>query len=869
LPNKKIRRKKRMHKTKSLIAMFLLIVLAVPMIIQASMLAPVQAVNMNVPVYLQVYAEPNPVGVGQTVFISMFFTKPIPTTGGQVYTGLTLNIVKPDGTNDTRGPYVADTTGGVGGIQYAPTEIGNYTVQAFYPGQNITTGEHLIATLSQADTFTVQQDPIPGANLVPLPTEYWSRPIYATNYLWSNIGGNWWGLFQPSFTSTGGYDATGNNFNPYSTAPNSAHVMWVKPTAFGGQVGGPISGDQESQYTSTSILYNQFEPIILNGIIYYKLYPNTPTSPTSADTPGINAVDLRTGKLIWHKDAPLTPLFGWNMQFHTVQEYGTQAYLVCAAPSQPAQGSVSSYSVWQVLDPLTGYFIANITSGPSAGPLGGAGLPGIVETRDYNTQGAVYYYSVTSGNLTMWNSTRCFQGGTPFGAASSGSTIRPSGNINFTRGNQWQVVLPTNISGAAISPSLTIAGRSNDVILLRSYSAELSTFSTQFGGPYEVECGYNATNGQLLWGPVNRTDLPDFHEVSVIAVNEKYWVEHDKDTNQAYTYNMLTGQRIGSVITLPGNALSKLERGGAIAYDKCYIWDFGGYVNAIDLTTGTLAWTYTPRDAGYNTPYGIYPFWHFGSHSLADGKLFLSEARMYDPPMFADAHKVAINCTDGSVVWTGLGFYGREPSAIADGYMVAWNSYDCQIYTYGKGPSETTANVQQNIVQYGSSVLITGNVWDKSTGTTDDERSAAFPSGVPAVSDDSQTTWMAYVYMQQPKPTNATGVPVTVFVVDQNGNYREIGRTQTDDTGFYNLQWKPDIDGKYTVYVKFGGTESYWPSQATTAFQVDPAAPTATPTPVPAQSVADQYFIPAIAGLFIAIIVIGAIMVLLLVRRRP
>ena len=84
--------------------------------------------------------------------------------------------------------------------------------------------------------------------------------------------------------------------------------------------------------------------------------------------------------------------------------------------------------------------------------------------------------------------------------------------------------------------------------------------------------------------------------------------------------------------------------------------------------------------------------------------------------------------------------------------------------------------------------------------------------------------------MQQPKPNNATGVPVTISVVDANGNYREIGTTTTDATGFYSFQWKPDIDGKYTVYAKFGGSESYWPSQATTAFAVDPAAPTPTPT---------------------------------------
>ena len=123
------------------------------------------------------------------------------------------------------------------------------------------------------------------------------------------------------------------------------------------------------------------------------------------------------------------------MQFHTVQEYGTQAYLVVQAPSV-GSGS-TAYTVWELFDPMTGYLIANITNVPSAGPLGGAGLPGIVETRDYNTQGAVYYYSVSSGNLTMWNSTRCLQGGTPFGAATSSSTIRPSGNINYTRGYQW------------------------------------------------------------------------------------------------------------------------------------------------------------------------------------------------------------------------------------------------------------------------------------------------------------------------------------------------------------------------------------------------------------------------------------------------
>ncbi len=841
---------------KPLIAIILMIVLTIPMMIQVSQTQFAQAANLNVPVYLKIHAEPNPVGIGQTEFISLFFTKPIPNVAGQYYTGLTFNLVYPDGTNKTYGPYTADTTGGVGGIQFVPTVVGNYTVQAFYPGQNITTGDHLIATLSEPDTFTVQQDAITSYATPPLPTEYWSRPIFATNWNWAQLGGNWWGLGKPSFTDTGGYDAQGNNFNPYSLAPNSGHIMWVKPTAFGGQPGLPVTGNQEDQYTSTSILYRQFEPIILNGIIYYKLYPNVPTTLTSSGgTPGWNAVDLRTGELLWHKDTNDTLNFGMVLQFHTIQEYGTQTWLVAQGPSAGSP----SYSVWQLFDPMTGYFIANITSVPNTVAAG------LVETREGNPQGTIYIHTIngtTGPTLTMWNSTLCLVG--PTGT----STIRPSGNINYTRGYQWSIPIPTKMSdNTTITPTLSIAGRTNDVILLRSYAAAVSTFAVEFGEGSCIEAAMNATNGALLWGPVNRT-LTRFDEVSVIAVGDNYYVEHDKDTNIATVFNLQTGQQIGGPIALQGTALSTLARGGAIAYGKCYIWDFGGYVNAIDLKTGTLNWTYVPKSVGYDTPYGINPLWHFGSHSIADGKLFLAESRMYDPPLFPNAHRLAINCTDGSLVWSVLNFDGREPGAIADGYLVSWDSYDCQIYTFGKGPTSLTTSVATSSVPFGNSVVITGTVLDQSTGTKDSDRTARFPDGVAAISEESQSAWMEYVYMQQPKPMNATGVTVTLSVMDANGNLRTIGTTTSDVNGFYSYQWKPDIDGKYTVYASFDGSNSYWPSQATTAFAVDPAAPTPTQLPIAEKSIADQYFVPAIAGLFVAIIVIGVVLALLMLRKK-
>ena len=126
---------------------------------------------------------------------------------------------------------------------------------------------------------------------------------------------------------------------------------------------------------------------------------------------------------------------------------------------------------------------------------------------------------------------------------------------------------------------------------------------------------------------------------------------------------------------------------------------------------------------------------------------------------------------------------------------------------------------------------------------------------------------MEYVYMQKPKPTNITGVTVAFSVLDANGNFRPIGETVSDENGFYSYDWNPDITGKYTVYARFEGSESYYPSQAVSAFVVSEPASTQIPIQQP-ESVADRYFIPAVAGIIIAIAIVGAILALLLLKKR-
>ena len=201
--------------------------------------------------------------------------------------------------------------------------------------------------------------------------------------------------------------------------------------------------------------------------------------------------------------------------------------------------------------------------------------------------------------------------------------------------------------------------------------------------------------------------------------------------------------------------------------------------------------------------------------------------------------------------------------------MTNLNAYDNQIYAYGKGPSQITVNAPSVGVTTATPITITGTITDIAAGSKQAAVALNYPNGLPCVSDASMSPWMESVYMQQPLPNNVTGVPVTISVVDANGNYRSIGTATSNVYGTYSLTWTPDISGDFTVIANFAGTQSYYPSSASIAFHASEPAPTATPSPAAAQSMADMYFVPAIAGLFVAIIVVGIVMALLLVRKRP
>jgi hypothetical protein len=124
--------------------------------------------------------------------------------------------------------------------------------------------------------------------------------------------------------------------------------------------------------------------------------------------------------------------------------------------------------------------------------------------------------------------------------------------------------------------------------------------------------------------------------------------------------------------------------------------------------------------------------------------------------------------------------------------------------------------------------------------------------------------------MQFPAPTNAAGVPVILSVRDSNNNTYVIGTATTDTSGMFTLTYTPTIPGNFTVYANFAGTNSYYPSSAETSFTVESAAPTAPPTAPPITGLASTGTVElGITAVIIVIVIIGAVLAVLTLRKHP
>jgi outer membrane protein assembly factor BamB len=812
----------------------------------------------QIPTYAFIKPTPNPVGVGQPVTVVMWLLFAAPTaTGidaGDRWKNLKVTVTNPNGADEVLGTFMADATGSMY-TTFTPTEIGAYTFKLDFPGQVLSlyhpvTGKAGANSVFINDTYlpssatatlTVQQEQVRGPASYPLPTEYWTRPIEGQNSNWWTVASNWLGAPQiiDRVVQTDGI------------GPNSAHIMWTKPLQAGGVVGGSREGVEGNTFYPGMTYETKFnQPIIMNGKIYYEL-----PRGTLGTGGGYLCVDLQTGEELFYQNSS-RPSFGQLLDYETQNQHGVlpSGYLWASAT-----GGLQAY------DPLNGGLLLNLTNVPTGTAL-------------YTKTGEIVRYVLNYNQryLALWNMSTITSLASSLNFSPVGKTANAS--TAFT----WNVTIPDLPGTAApaivkvlednmiLGRSTTFAGMMADGIPQdKMFTMWALSLKEQSRGQLMWIKNYSAPSGQitLRLGPVD-----PINRVFTVCSQEEMKV---------YGYSLDNGNLMWTSDPMldPMSAYNRMgATEAATAYGLLFTCDYSGLVYAWSTKNGSMVWTYgnggVPGNdtiSGYTSAWGAYPL---GLAVVADEKVYVyTTEHSPNAPLYKGAMIRCLDAYTGNEIWTlegwGSGEQGKAADfALADGYLVYLNGYDMQIYCVGKGPSAMTVDAPMTAITQGSSLVIRGTITDIAAGTNQKEQAARFPQGVPAVSDGSMGDWMAYVYMQKPRPTDVIGVPVTISVVDANGNYRDIGTTTSDADGFFAFNWTPDISGQYTVYASFAGSESYWPSHAVTSFAVDAAAPTPSPYAEIALPPTEMYIMAGVAAIIVAV-AIGFAITIMMLRKRP
>ena len=876
----------------------------------------------QIPTWAYINCSPNPVGVGQNVLVIMWLTNIFsPATGianDYRFHNYQLTIKAPDGTTSTQtwGEIVDSTS--AQDYTFAPSQVGTYNLTFTFPGQAFNTYSHDTTWVSMfgggpqpetlvndtylassaSTTLTVQQTPISAYPTTPLPTSYWTRPIYGYNSNWYTISSNWLGSGSPVEASAGSwaigaYGANGVfsgsalNRNPGDAIGSlTNHIMWTKPLQQGGIVGGNNFAIQGDSYFEGSAYVQRYDnPIIMDGILYYQ----TPLGYDygGGQAGGTFAVNLQTGKQLWMSTA--IPAGGLSFGYIYDSQQPNQKGVM-----QPV---LFTSSFGQAYDAYTGQYLFNVTNVPSGLPI------------SMGPNGETISYPILNGYVAEWNSSGLWNwnipvgGGSPspntgsFSVTSMGFTGPVTTSYTNTVNGGALQCYDWNVSITSSTPLPSsyseIAAYWGNLILCESGAMPGISTGMLTGGVFSNSAPYtyfainvNATRGavgSVLW---TKTVDPPAGNVTVLLgptdPTAGVFTEGYQQTMQWVGYNLYTGAKMWgptpsqAALDYYGNPITPYIV-SQLAYGNLYSMGYAGILYCFDAKTGNLKWTYgnggagNSTYAGMNSPFGDYPTF---INAVGNGVIYLvASEHTVNTPIYKGALERAINATDGSEIWTLSGYTGEFSAmsyAMADGYNTWFNGYDNQIYVVGRGPSATTVTAPNNGLSFGSQVVIRGTVTDISAGTQQDQQAADFPNGVPVASDASMSAWMSYVYQQQPCPTNFTGVTVSIDAIDPNNNYIHIGDATTNGNGLFHYTWTtPNIPGDYLITATFAGTNSYWPSNAQTAMTVQ-EAPTVTPTATPQSNLATTgdlmtYMVVVAIAIIIAIAIVG----FLILRKHP
>ena len=785
--------------------------------------------------------RPNPVGVGQILLINVWMQFETFDRHMRYIDSFKLTITKPDGTTETfiMSSYPAD---GTSWKEYIPAQTGTYKIKFDFLGNYFPAGRYLegdIVTATSGGTvlstsqyhkpasdgpynLTVQTEPVASYPAQALPADYWTRPVHPHNREWSSILGNYpptgvYGGDDPDWpANTNPYALAQYGYVPYVPAPTSSHILWKKQYSLGGLVGGSI-GPQ-------SLLHNPglggfgggdsvdgHPTIIYAGRGYWSV-----SKPFNGVTATVwQCYDIRTGEIFWERTDP---------------PYAQRpTFIMYAPPSGPVEGS-QPYEVRPLLgnigsgrllkyNPLNGDLIANI----SISPL---------------TTGTFYKdpYALSVQDL---------------GSAAGADRYRLIEWSTIGTSSTFATRVVRNITWAYSSLPSTIDYEAG--IAVRAENTRLRSYSLQTGS---LLADINTTIGYGTFAGPPLTDHGKFAR----RYNDGHWHCWDMKTGQELWTNELSSWPWATFGTY-----------GSTSYGGMILSNQYDAVAAINWTDGKVIWVYTAPTYPYESPYTgpngeTVHAWHSCS-IIADGVYYtMNSEHSPSQPLRRDWKMHAINITTGEGIWkilscqSGLGTGSRVfQGSIADGYLLYSDAYTGYMYTIGKGKSQTTVAAPAVNVQVDQLFTITGTVLDISPAQP----------GTPAISDAYMDAWMEYLHMQMPKPTDAKGVTVKLTAHDPNGNNIDIGQATCDNDGTFGFSWAPEVPGLYQITAVFEGSASYGSSRASTYLTAVEAPPAPAEPETEGPTTADLYLLPGIIAIIAAIAIVGVVLALLLLKKRP
>ncbi|MCW4028910.1 MAG: hypothetical protein NWE92_04605 [Candidatus Bathyarchaeota archaeon] len=674
--------------------------------------------------YNYVAASPPLVGVGQQVLIVWWLNALPPTAAGAIgdrWIGY-IDIIKPDGTNETFGPLTSDSVGG-GYMSYVPDAVGKYTCVSRFPGQTLTgvpgnTNSQYVnntyaASTSKPAYFEVQEDPIPNYQETPLPTDYWTRPIYDANRGWGDaVMGQWLG--QPWDTTLSRTVGVQNQ-----AAVLSPHVLWTRPAWTGGVMGG--YGDA-SFYNG--IAYETFSsPLVcLDGMGYYAV--NNPPRQ------GWFCINLYNGQTIYFENNTngqyTIPAMGQILNYESPNQGGGFSYLWRTSGVTVPAGSTST-STYEMLDGYTGKAIlkiANVTQpllrngqpvyvysffGPSVLSTGATG------TQFADTWGGICYLNFANLGtdaapkyfMQIWNTTYAIWWRPEYGVYPPATLPNGTTNIAMTdTGNDYWMWRPgsaavgqfgatgygkvydgtygysMNVSVADINgPRNPVVNQTGSILqivpdefvlvgcggqndgrgtvqgYIRAYSLAPNTWgqtlwTTTFTPPAASDTFPNSTyNGGVTFGGADSyTNTFWFSE----AVTGKQWV-----------YSLTTGQELwtntidsawsyyGAPMQFHNGKAYTTGPGGANS--ECAF----GIITCFNATTGQFLWNFTAPDIGYlesqGSTYTPLEFQFFVDDPITGHTYMYVDGSTgwagQTVPIRRDSALICIDCDTGEMVW--------------------------------------------------------------------------------------------------------------------------------------------------------------------------------------------------------------------------